>query len=332
MKKFSFLLFSLFLSPFFLSPFFLNAQPFQLPDGGFETWKRETGVNGQFWEYKTNYFYTLNELYAIEIPGGAVADLTAFREERANHIHSGNYSIRLVSGEVQVGDFIFLPGMVGTISEDFVGEFLDDFDVSITRDWAYDTPHALTGWYKYEPKNGDSALIDIGLSFPDEPGSDPEEGFVAKMVIKETVSNWTHFTIPIPEQYRKQYFNRIRVLFVASAGVNFAAFDECKGQKGSTLWVDNVSLIYNLGVKQDLFSTLTTKAFPNPATDVLNIELNEHFAGKVMVYNITGSLVMEENITGTQCQLNTSALVAGNYIYKLMEGNTIFAQGKFVVQ
>jgi len=40
---------------------------------------------------------------------------------------------------------------------------------------------------------------------------------------------------------------------------------------------------------------------------------------------------MEENITGVACSLNTAALAAGNYIYQLIEGNTIFAQGKFVV-
>jgi hypothetical protein len=106
---------------------------------------------------------------------------------------------------------------------------------------------------------------------------------------------------------------------------------ECKGQVGSALWIDNISLNYALGVKQNLLSTLKAKAYPNPSTDVLNLELNEHFAGKVMVYNSLGSLVMEENINGTQSQLNTSTLASGNYIYKLMGANTIFAQGKFVV-
>ena len=318
---------TLLLSSFLLFPFFLSAQQYQLPDGGFETgWKSEIGVNGQFWEYKTNYFYTLNELYAIAIPGGGKADLTAFREERANHVHNGNYSIRLVSGHVQVGEVIFLPGLVGTITENFVDEFTEENRVSITRDWAYDTPRALTGWYKYNPVNGDSALIDIGLY---DYGT--TEIALAKKVIKETVNEWTKFEITIPEQHWNKEVQEIRVLFVASAGVNFANFDQCKGQKGSTLWVDDVQLIYNVGIKQNFFSTLKTKAFPNPATELLNIELNEHFSGKVMVYNVAGSLVIEENITGTQCQLNTSALASGNYIYKLMEGNTIFAQGKFVV-
>jgi hypothetical protein len=109
---------------------------------------------------------------------------------------------------------------------------------------------------------------------------------------------------------------------------------QCKGQKGSTLWIDNISLNYtyeNNIIKQSLLSTLKSNAFPNPATEVLNIELNEHFSGKVMIYNSLGSVVMEENINGTQSQLNISALASGNYIYRLMEGYTSFAQGKFIV-
>jgi hypothetical protein len=111
--------------------------------------------------------------------------------------------------------------------------------------------------------------------------------------------------------------------------------DECKGQLGSTLWVDNVTLNYTIdpgeGIKQNLFSTLKANAFPNPATEVLNIELNENFTGKIVVYNVNGSMVMEENINGTLYQLNTSTLATGNYMYRLMNENTIFAQGKFVV-
>ena len=106
---------------------------------------------------------------------------------------------------------------------------------------------------------------------------------------------------------------------------------ECKGQLGSTLWIDNVSLSYTVGVNQPLFSTLKAKTFPNPVTEVLNIELNEYFAGKVVVYSSLGSLIREENINGLEYSLNTTALASGNYIYKLMEGNAILAQGKFVV-
>lgn len=325
MKKIIFYILPFCLFSFLLSPFYLNAQKIQLPDSSFETgWKnKNAGPNGTYLEYETEFFYTLNSLRLLLNDQGP-ADVTAYRDGNAQH---GNWCIKLVSGKVAVGEDVFLPGMVGTINQDFVDEFLGTGgNVTVTRDWwGYDTPHALEGYFKYAPVNGDSALIDIG--FHDWDG----EVFISKMIIKETVNIWTHFVIPIPNQYRNQDFNEIRVLFVASAGVNFGDLMQCRGQLGSTLWIDNISLNYNHGIKQNLFSSLRTKAFPNPATEALNIELNEFFSGKIMVYNSLGSLVMEENVSGTQCQLNTSTLATGNYIYKLMDGNTIFTQGKFVV-
>ncbi|MDR2971184.1 MAG: T9SS type A sorting domain-containing protein [Bacteroidales bacterium] len=321
MKKIKFFLFSF---SFLFSAVYINAQPFQLPDSGFETgWILENSVNGSYDEYKTDFFYTLNSLHALEndpLP----ADLTAFKDP---NFHSGDYCIKLVTGIIPLGEnIIILPGMVGTINKAFVEEFLgSDGEVTITCEWDYDTPLALEGYYKYIPVAGDSALIDIGFSNYDK------EIFVEKLIIKNTVNEWTKFSIPIPEQYLSDYYNRIRVLFVASAAINFDMLMFCEGQKGSTLWIDDIYLNYGDGIKQNLFSNLFAKAYPNPATEVLNVELNESFVGTISIYNISGSKVIEENINGTQCQLNTSTLASGNYIYKIMKENTIFAQGKFVV-
>ena len=322
MKKITFLFLSF---SFFLSPFFVHAQSYQLPDSGFETgWVEEDGFNGKFWEYTTDFFYTLNSLYAL--PNDPLpADITAFRDPNAQ---SGNYCIKLVSGIIPIGEtVVFLPGMVGTINKAFVEEFIgSEGEVTLTSDWNYDTPHSLEGWFKYKPVNGDSALINIGFSDFDE------EVFVEKMIIKETVTDWTHFVIPIPEQYTNKDYNRIRVLFVASAGVNFDMLMFCKGQLGSTLCIDNIFLNYSNGIRQNLFSSLKASAYPNPATtEVINIETNENFTGKIMVYSILGGCVMEEKVDGVFTQLNISSLPAGNYIYKLMNENTIFAQGKFIV-
>jgi len=318
---------------FYLAPFVmyfipcgLTAQQVQITDSNFENgWIDDSGAYGHFTDYKTSYFYTLNSLRAIYNTQGP-ADLTAFKEE--NNPKEGNSSIKLVSGKISTGADIFLPGMVGTVSEDYVKQYLDtNRKVILSRYWDNDTPHALEGWYKYSPVAGDSALIEIGFA----KSPDKEPVFLEKLIIKTPVSAWTHFSIPIPPQYWNQYFEEIRMLFVASAGVNFHEMTECKGQRGTTLWIDAISLNYNLGIKQNLFSTLDAKLFPNPAHEVLHIELNENFSGTVNVYNLSGSLVMEQAVNGTQCQLNTSALATGNYIYKLIRENTIFSQGKFMI-
>jgi hypothetical protein len=320
MKKITFL--SAFCFLFSVLP--LSAQQENFPDNGFETgWKDMDGVYGSYVEYQTLKFYTLNSLYAIP-NDPRPSDFTAFRDPNGQ---TGN-CIKLVSGVITVGSRdIFLPGMVGTIDEDFVNEFINGGGkISVTKDWlGNETPLALEGWYKYNPAANDSALIDIG--FHDWDG----EVFVEKLIITKPTGAWTHFSIKIPEQYRDREFVGIRTFFIASAGVNFNELQECTGQKGSTLWIDNISLNYNLGVKQNLFSSLKANTFPNPATEVLNVELNEYFTGKIVVYDFLGRMITEENICGKECHLNTSTFTSGNYVYKLMKENTIFAQGKFVV-
>jgi len=317
---------------FLLSAFSLNAQQTPIPNGSFEDnekgWRYDySNYFGYYWEFETDLFYTLNSLRQLKNDQGA-PDLTAFKEGNAQH---GANCIKLVSGRVAAGtSYVFLPGMVGTITQDFVDEFLNyQGKVTKTKIWEYDTPHALEGYFKYKPVENDSALIDIAFYNNDKPV------FIVQKIIKETITNkWEKFSIDIPSQYWNKVYDEIRIIFAASAGVNWERLDECKGRLGSTLWIDNVSLNYTKdpnGIKQNLFSTLKANAFPNPATEVINIELNENFTGTVSVYNITGSKVMEENMNGTQIQLNTSTLAAGNYIYKLMNENTIFAQGKFVI-
>ncbi|MCL1850587.1 MAG: T9SS type A sorting domain-containing protein [Bacteroidetes bacterium] len=321
MKKITFLL-SAFC--FLLPASSLFAQQPQFPDSGFETgWVNKNGVYGAYVEYLTDFFYTLNSLYAIENEPKP-ADITAYRDPNGQ---SGN-CIKLVSGVIPVGSKnIFLPGMVGTIDQNFVDQFLNNGgQITVSKDWlGNETPHALEGWYKYNPVSGDSALIDIGFHNWDG------EVFVEKLIITKPIGAWTHFTINIPEKYWKEDFTEIRTMFVASAGVNFDELQECKGQKESTLWIDNISLNYNLGIKQNLLSSLKVNTFPNPATEVLNVELNENFTGKIIVYDLSGKIVAEDNINGTQSQLNISTFSTGNYIYRLMKENTIFAQGKFVV-
>jgi hypothetical protein len=329
MKKITFNLFAFcfLLSAFFLllSPFSLHAQEYPLPDeGSFETWTTETGHYGEYDDYKTEFFCTLNSLYGLKNEPQGAADRTAWKDGNARH---GQCCIKLVSGKVPVGEDIFLPGMVGTLSEEYVEEYLsEDREVVLVRDWAYDTPHALRGWYKYKPVNKDSAFIEIGFSnFGD--------GFIERMIIKETVEYWTEFIIPIPKKYQDKEYGEFRLLFVASADVDFQEMTNCHGQLGSTLWIDNISLDYNyeIGIKQDLLSSLKANAYPNPTVDLLNVELNEPFTGNIVVFDLSGRKIMEDTFNGTEGKLNIAALAPGNYIYRLMKENTFFAQGKFVV-
>jgi len=324
---------------FLLLAFSLNAQE-QFPDSSFDKvfptdptggWREQTGYNGKYWDFKTSKFNTLNEIYARD--NNPPADLTAFRVGKAYH---GPYCIKLVSGRIVLKSSVFLPGVVGTLNPDFIEEFLqnDSASVTVKTDWfGNPTPSALEGWYKYYPINSDSARIEIGFYYLP---TDKEPAFLEKIIIKDatdtTVNGWQRFSVPIPERYWNEEFSNIRTLFISSAKINWDNLMKCDGQRGSTLWIDNIELKYpGQDIKQNLMSSLKPYLFPNPASEVLNIELNEDFHGKFVVYNMNGSKMLEEKINGTKHQVNITDLATGNYVYRLIKENTIQAQGKFVV-
>ena len=78
------------------------------------------------------------------------------------------------------------------------------------------------------------------------------------------------------------------------------------------------------------------KVYPNPANDVLSIELTptNESQSEITVTDLTGRMIYkaELNNTQTNLQLNTKKWVSGSYIYNLGSAKSgVIARGKFVV-
>ena len=301
----------------------------QIPDGGFETkWNNTNG----YWDWNTDLMITLNELYTLNEPPVTEIPLTAFRStDRV----SGNYSIRVVSDIIYIGDDrIFLPGAVGTINPDFVFEFLalDDYEgtegggITVNVEFPY-TPKYLKGFYKYVPVGKDSASLELGLY-------DRNRNLIhlEKNIVTEPVTGWTEFTVAMPEDYWDVEVKYIRILFTASAGYDFDEITQCDGNKGSALFLDDIYLKYEpLGLVEYLSPKLKVTTYPNPAVSMVIFKFDTEFSGKLIIYDALGSQISEKQIDGTETQFETGALSTGNYFYRFINGNEIFASGKFMV-
>jgi hypothetical protein len=57
--------------------------------------------------------------------------------------------------------------------------------------------------------------------------------------------------------------------------------------------------------------------FPNPANSAVQIKWNNSNAQKLKLISATGSLILEQNVNGTQSQLDLSAVAAGAYFLVL---------------
>jgi hypothetical protein len=71
--------------------------------------------------------------------------------------------------------------------------------------------------------------------------------------------------------------------------------------------------------------------YPNPANDVLNININNSsFKNSIVVYNVSGAEVLKTNMANSSAQLNIENLSNGVYLVKVSNKNGFNKTVKFV--
>ncbi len=76
----------------------------------------------------------------------------------------------------------------------------------------------------------------------------------------------------------------------------------------------------------------TIKLFPNPAKDVLNLEMTLHNYTTYTIYDVQGQLVREEKINGLKQNIDVKELNAGIYFLRLTSSNGQCEVYKFVTE
>lgn len=299
----------------------LHAQQFD--DGSFES-KWDTvwvSATNPYIDYSNkdhnDLFKTLNSLY--ELSGDFQTKLTAFMETSAQ---DGNYAVKVVSENFH--NVLLVPGVFGTIPEDFAVEFLTTEGITVTLPFAFKPAH-LKGYYKYAPVASDSATIEVYVY-------DEQDRVVAGGTLMEynPVSEWTFFDIPLINGPSQDAVRKLRMLFISSAGYNFDKLLECRGQENSALSIDNVWFEYESGIREPLMPSVSAKVFPNPVSGVANFEFTKEVSGQLIIYNMLGAEVYSQNVEGSLVNADLSHLNAGTYFYRILSGKEIITSGKFI--
>jgi len=81
----------------------------------------------------------------------------------------------------------------------------------------------------------------------------------------------------------------------------------------------------------DVLTINTTDGFvniyPNPASDILHIDFSETTKNnKVIIYDLNGRIISEQNLNSQQNQINVSNLSAGTYFIELIKANETYKQ------
>ncbi len=302
----------------------------QIPNGDFENWYNVV-VNPtlNYDDIGTgptdNWMATLNSLAAVPPLAGGPGPVTVFK---STDKYAGTYAAKAVSANFPLGPAtIFIPGMIGTAQMDMVG-----VRALLGKPCNDCKPLNFKGYYKFEPVNGDSCSAVILLSKWNTAAKKRDTLGYGKMVQRNAVSTYTPFDITI-NYTSTEISDTMTLLVVSSAGFNVINFMGSVGQPGTTMYVDNLTLEYANGIQQVLMPEVAVTTYPNPASDVLHVDLSKQIKnGSLEVYNVSGRLVGSYSLSSANNTIPVYNLVNGVYYFRLVSGKELVNTGSFVIK
>lgn len=288
------------------------AQNQALPDGKFAQWEQGKTDGGETYDDLSNPFWSSLNILATLPPESFTGPVTLFKDKGRSG-EDGDFAPKMVSDFLKFGQDnkeIFLPGVVGALTV-----LIDDQSAAFGRPFT-SRPKAIKGYMKYAPVNGDSASIFVEVyKYNEAAGIRQIVGRVEKKFY-DAVGDWTAFDLPL--SYNNDMTpDSISVLFVSSAGYDFEDLFNCKGQIGSTLWVDDVEFVYD-NVANETNPVLASSAlYPNPSSNGV-FNLNVKAACGMEVFSVSGQLVMQKALaTAGAYTVDLSHFVPGVYYIRL---------------
>ena len=279
---------------------FLMAQHDTIPNPGFESWTYNPSP-----VYNTpDDWTTLNPLT------GALNVFTCYKD--SSIVHSGNYSIQLVTKSVAGHT---APGLVttGTVNAGS-GSISGGIPIS-------SRPVALQGWFEYAPSGSDSAQMSISLTKWDAVGDSEILVGYGDYYAGSAVSSWSQFGTTIT-YLTNATPDTVLLLFFASGSSN--------PQVGSKLWLDDLSYsYYPLGIAETQNNTLNV--YPNPASSQLIFDNQIIQAKTLNLYTADGQVVKSVTLNEGINTFKVENLAAGYYLIGANAENGVVYHSSVVI-
>ena len=201
--------------------------------------------------------------------------------------NGGNFALQMTVGlDPDNSDTLLAFASIGPIDYGGMNPFLPS---------PYDAnPTDFSGAYKYLPSGTDTAFIQMFFY-----SGGTQIGFHLEQLAPQ--ATYTGFTTPLtivgtPDS----------IVFVIFAGEN----------PGSVLFVDDLNFSGN-NVSIEEISTDDYTLYPNPSSDVLNIEISNDAINAFELVNIYGATVLYGDLTSSLSKIDVNTLAAGTYFVKL---------------
>ncbi len=265
---------------------------------------------------------------------------TCYRD--ATTPHGGTYSVRMetktfagfavVNGSVVTG---IVNAPTTTKSDGYIGTIKNTSLADIRRMAFVGRPDSLIGWYKYTQGGGAEigkvrAILHIGHYYDPETASSyhPDSsankiGDALFLTPAANVSTWTRFAVA---------FTYVSASNPAYIMINTTSSnDQNTSTAGSKFWLDDLSVVYNSSsVGENMLNENCAYVYAYGKTITVSL-IKPVKATVLSIYDLTGKLLISQEISGQETTVNVSELNSGLYLYHL-SGSEVQKSGKLFIK
>ena len=195
-----------------------------------------------------------------------------------------------------------------------------------------DRPTSVSVKLKCNIGTGDEALFGVIMTYFDTVGVDTTRNlaFAGTIIPGGTnVSNWTNQTFQF--QYQ-DVVNPDTITIIALSSDSLAGVSQSTQYVGSTLSLDAIVMNYPFGISEVFYMKDDVIIYPNPAYDFITVKSKNGDKAKAVIYDISGRLVLTEELIYGSAKVDLSTLENGLYFCKVIDqNNKIIFTDKFTV-
>ncbi len=292
----------------FILVLFIVSDNWAQPNGGFETWITE-------FSYETPESWQTFNILSL---GNPPASLSAFKVTGLDK-HSGNYALKLKS--VFANSEAVSEAFGDTAGGTYTGKIIYS-PFSFKYGFSYgERAEKLEFWAKYNPIGNDTGGAAVILTKWMGTYTDTIAGGLFDI---PPTPNYTLFQKTL--EYRSEQIPDTATIFF------YTSKKAINARLNSTLFLDDVSLTGWVGIDEQKRPLLKAKVFPNPATELLTIQVVSGEADNAVLTDISGRNIGEYKVVNDRVNIDTRQFQNGIYFYELKDNKNIsLTKGKFNV-
>lgn len=269
-----------------------------LPNPDFESWPDE---EPEFWNTPNPY----------------TASLFVITVEKSTDAYSGDYSTKLETMDL-LGGVYQVPGLI-TLAQFSVDFATASFSISGGLP-LQENVSKLTGMYKYQGAEGDSASVLIYNFKRDDEGTIDTIGMGIGFLNDAT--QWTPFTVNM-ENLNYHVPDTFNVIIMSSAGMEF--------KTGSVLYLDSLAIETNTGIINLGGDQIDVAVYPVPSANYVNFETSSIEKNRLIsIYNMVGKLINTYEFSDGKTKVSIKELPSGLYTYRVTVHNSTLSRGSFI--